>query len=92
MSFNRGERCLFSFILRLIDFSYLQEIPQEELSASEPSDKIITVFHYTKDPQRTHGVPFRFVLHPVRGKALMQRGEKVGADLFFLFFFRMRSL
>ncbi|KAF8319268.1 cysteine proteinase [Clavulina sp. PMI_390] len=42
---------------------YAEEIPVEELSASD-SDKIIDVFHFTKEPSRTHGVPFRFVVLP----------------------------
>ena len=42
-----------------------QEIPMDELEARE-SDKIIDVFHFTKEPSRTHGVPFRFIVRPVR--------------------------
>jgi ubiquitin carboxyl-terminal hydrolase 7 len=42
----------------------IQEVPLEELNARE-TDKIIDVFHFTKEPSRTHGVPFRFVLLPV---------------------------
>lgn len=40
-----------------------QEIPAEELEARD-TDKIIDVFHFTKEPSRTHGVPFRFVVLP----------------------------
>ena len=42
-----------------------QEIPMEELQA-DAVDKVIGVFHFTKDIWRTHGVPFKFVLKPVR--------------------------
>jgi len=42
---------------------FAEEVPEEELQASE-QDKIINVFHYTKEVSRTHGVPFRFVLKP----------------------------
>jgi len=42
---------------------YAEEIPVEELDATEV-DKIIDVFHFTKEPSRTHGVPFRFVVLP----------------------------
>jgi len=42
---------------------YAEEIPLDELNASE-ADKIIDVFHFTKEPSRTHGVPFRFVVRP----------------------------
>ena len=43
----------------------LQEIPLEELEADD-ADKVISVFHFSKELARTHGVPFRFVLKPVR--------------------------
>ncbi|KAB5596509.1 Ubiquitin carboxyl-terminal hydrolase [Ceratobasidium theobromae] len=42
---------------------YAEEITTEELSAGE-NDKIISVFHFTKEPARTHGVPFKFVVKP----------------------------
>ncbi|KAG8969651.1 hypothetical protein FRC03_001523 [Tulasnella sp. 419] len=42
---------------------YAEEIPREELEARE-EDKIINVFHYSKEPARAHGVPFKFVLKP----------------------------
>jgi len=46
--------------------SYLlcQEIPREELEA-EDADKVIGVFHFSKDLSRTHGVPFKFVVKKV---------------------------
>jgi ubiquitin carboxyl-terminal hydrolase 7 len=42
----------------------LQEVPQEELEADD-SDKVIGVFHFSKDLARTHGVPFKFVVKRV---------------------------
>ncbi|KAF5357773.1 hypothetical protein D9756_001634 [Leucocoprinus leucothites] len=45
---------------------YAEEVPKEELEADD-SDKVIGVFHFSKDLTRTHGVPFRFVV---------KRGEK----------------
>lgn len=42
---------------------YAEEIPIEELRAEE-SDKVISVFHFSKDVSRTHGVPFKFVVKP----------------------------
>jgi len=45
---------------------YAEEIPLEELEA-EDTDKVIGVFHFSKELSRTHGVPFKFVL---------KRGEK----------------
>ena len=41
-----------------------QEIPWEELEADD-ADKVISVFHFSKEVQRTHGVPFKFVVKPV---------------------------
>lgn len=43
---------------------YAEEIPVEELEADD-ADKIISVFHFSKEVQRTHGVPFKFVVKPV---------------------------
>ncbi|VDB82829.1 unnamed protein product [Peniophora sp. CBMAI 1063] len=42
---------------------YAEEVPWEELSAEE-HDKIISVFHFSKEVARTHGVPFKFVVKP----------------------------
>jgi len=40
---------------------YAEEIPREEVEADE-TDKVISVFHFSKELSRTHGVPFRFVV------------------------------
>ncbi|TFK76518.1 cysteine proteinase [Pluteus cervinus] len=45
---------------------YAEELPREELEADE-SDKVIGVFHFSKELSRTHGIPFKFVV---------KRGEK----------------
>lgn len=45
---------------------YAEEVPREELEADD-SDKVIGVFHFSKDLSRTHGIPFKFVV---------KRGEK----------------
>ncbi|PWN30800.1 putative ubiquitin-specific processing protease 21 [Jaminaea rosea] len=42
---------------------FAEEIPVEEIQASE-DDKIINVFHFSKDVARTHGVPFKLVVKP----------------------------
>jgi len=42
---------------------YAEEIPAEELNADE-ADKIISVFHFSREVSRTHGVPFKFVVKP----------------------------
>ncbi|CAL1704393.1 unnamed protein product [Somion occarium] len=39
------------------------EIPREELEADD-ADKVISVFHFSREVSRTHGVPFRFVVKP----------------------------
>jgi len=46
---------------------YAEEVPREELEADD-SDKVIGVFHFSKELSRTHGVPFKFVV---------KRGEKI---------------
>ena len=56
----------------------LQEIPREEFEADD-ADKVISVFHFSKEVSRTHGVPFRFVVKPVRACVLM-RGSKLMDD------------
>lgn len=38
-----------------------EEISMEEINAKE-DDKVIHVYHFSKDANRTHGVPFRFVI------------------------------
>lgn len=43
---------------------FAEEIPREETEAEE-TDKIINVFHFSKEVTRTHGVPFKFVVKPV---------------------------
>ncbi|CAB4444823.1 unnamed protein product [Rhizophagus irregularis] len=40
---------------------YAEEIPQDELLANS-HDQIIQVYHFTKDPIQTHGIPFKFVI------------------------------
>lgn len=42
----------------------VQEIPIDELEAAEKDNaKIVNLFHYAKDPSRTHGVPCKFVVY-----------------------------
>lgn len=48
---------------------YAEEIPEEELNAPEDS-RTVNLFHYAKDPSRTHGVPCKFVLYRVSLTAL----------------------
>lgn len=40
---------------------YAEEIPQDEIDADQ-NDRTIQVYHFTKDPIRVHGIPFKFVI------------------------------
>ncbi|CAG8719781.1 8875_t:CDS:10, partial [Cetraspora pellucida] len=40
---------------------YAEEIPKDEIELGA-NDKIIQAFHFTKEPLRAHGIPFKFVL------------------------------
>ncbi|WVO13321.1 hypothetical protein L204_100935 [Cryptococcus depauperatus] len=40
---------------------FAEEISIEELQAGD-GNKVVNLFHYTRDPSRTHGVPCKFVL------------------------------
>lgn len=42
---------------------FAEEVPREELEADD-ADKVISVFHFSRDVSRTHGVPFKFVVKP----------------------------
>ena len=43
---------------------------------ADDADKVISVFHFSKEVQRTHGVPFKFVVKPVRYRP-PKRGDNV---------------
>ncbi|RIB10405.1 ICP0-binding domain of ubiquitin-specific protease 7-domain-containing protein [Gigaspora rosea] len=40
---------------------YAEEIPQDEIKL-DVNDRVIQVYHFTKEPLRVHGVPFKFVI------------------------------
>ena len=40
---------------------YAEKIPEDELNATE-DEKAIFCFHFDKEPTKSHGVPFKFVL------------------------------
>ncbi|KAF0434881.1 cysteine proteinase [Gigaspora margarita] len=40
---------------------YAEEIPQDEIELGA-NDKVIQVYHFTKEPLYTHGIPFKFVI------------------------------
>jgi len=57
---------------------YAEEIPREELEADD-SDKVIGVFHFSKELSRTHGVPFKFVVK--RGEKFSETKKRLQARL-----------
>jgi ubiquitin carboxyl-terminal hydrolase 7 len=52
--------------LNLSDYTqlYAERVPEEELAAEDPY--FIQVFHFQNEVNRTHGVPFKFLLIEVR--------------------------
>jgi len=44
---------------------YAEQIPSEELEADASVDRAVYAFHFDKEPTKTHGVPFKFVIKPV---------------------------
>ncbi|KAJ5832000.1 hypothetical protein N7474_000311 [Penicillium riverlandense] len=42
---------------------YAERIPDDEVNM-DASDRVINVFNFDKEPNRTHGVPFKFVVKP----------------------------
>jgi len=57
---------------------FAEEIPREELEADD-ADKVISVFHFTRDVARTHGVPFKFVVKP--GEKFVETKKRLQARL-----------
>ncbi|EJD52931.1 cysteine proteinase [Auricularia subglabra TFB-10046 SS5] len=57
---------------------YAEEIPADELDQDD-FKKVISVFHFFKDPSRAHGVPFRFVVRP--GEKFVDTKKRLQARL-----------
>jgi ubiquitin carboxyl-terminal hydrolase 7 len=59
---------------------FAEEVPRDEADAGD-ADKIISVFHFSKEVARTHGVPFKFVLRPAEpfGETKKRLQARVGA-------------
>jgi ubiquitin carboxyl-terminal hydrolase 7 len=57
---------------------YAEEIPREELEADD-ADKVIGVFHFSRELSRTHGVPFKFVVK--RGEKFSETKKRLQARL-----------
>ena len=43
---------------------YAERIPDDERNACK-DDRSIYAFHFDKEPNKTHGVPFKFIVKPV---------------------------
>ncbi|KTW29759.1 hypothetical protein T552_00966 [Pneumocystis carinii B80] len=42
---------------------YAEMIPEDELNL-EKDDQYVNVYHFQKEPARSHGIPFRFIIKP----------------------------
>lgn len=51
---------------------YAESIPEDERNAAE-EDRLIYAFHFDKEPNKPHGVPFKFVIKPVRKNVWISR-------------------
>ena len=55
-------------LTQITEYSILiaEVIPEEERNVEE-NDTAIFCFHYDKEPNKTHGIPFKFIVKPVSG-------------------------
>lgn len=56
-----GSELIKDMTANTLDDLYAEEIPIEEMNVTE-DERVITCYHFAKEPTRFHGVPFRFVL------------------------------
>lgn len=51
----------------ITDYStlYAERIPAEELNM-DVNERVVNAFNFDREPNRTHGVPFKFLVKPVR--------------------------
>lgn len=49
---------------------YAERIPAEELNKDD-EDRVISAFNFDREINRTHGVPFKFVVKPVSLSSLL---------------------
>lgn len=49
---------------------YAEKIPEEELNL-EQRERVISAFNFDREPNRPHGVPFKFVMKPVSALVLL---------------------
>ena len=45
---------------------YAEQVPRDELEADQNVDRAVFAFHFDKEVNKTHSVPFKFVVKPVR--------------------------
>ena len=57
---------------------YGEQIPQEEQDADTTTDRAVYAFHFDKEPNKWHGVPFKLVVKQV---GLLERGLNDGSML-----------
>lgn len=50
---------------------YAEKIPEEELNM-QGDERLITAFNFDREPTKSHGIPFKFVVKPVSAVASMQ--------------------
>lgn len=50
---------------------YAEKIPEEELNM-QADERLITAFNFDREPTKSHGIPFKFVVKPVSAAAFIQ--------------------
>lgn len=58
-----GQEVIKDIVPAVLDDLYAEEVSADELNVQE-NEKVVTCYHFFKDPNKPHGVPFRFVLRP----------------------------
>ena len=51
---------------------YAEKMPEEEQDADRRD--FVNCFHFEKEPSKPHGIPFRFLVKPVRDPATIKQG------------------
>ena len=52
---------------------YAERVPDEEREAADEDARTIFAFHFSKEPSKAHGVPFKFVVKAVRAAGRASR-------------------
>jgi len=73
-----GSELIKDMTATTLDDLFAEEIPIEEAEVKE-DERVITCYHFAKDPTRFHGVPFRFVLKP--GEQFSDTRKRIQARL-----------